>query len=241
MNNNQEFMKSFNNIEKALREEIDAFRNVPFYELVDRNSEKNKLVQKYNSELKTLADLRNFIVHGDIGDPLAVAADNTIKRIQHIERQLTNPMKIKEVFINSVIGIKEETSLAALLDIIKEKSYSQFPVISKEGFKGLVTENGITNWLAKNAKQDNISIKDTTVGDVMEEEEEKESYGILSSEDSLHRVIQLFEGARKTNDRTFIIIVVKTIEKEQILLNDIYTLITPWDLEIIYKNLGLKL
>lgn len=240
MNNNQEFMKSFNNIEKNLRETIDAYRNVAFYELVDKNSDINKIVEKYNSELKTLADLRNFIVHGDIGDPLAITSDKTVDRIQHIEKQLIYPMKIKEVFINSVIGINEETSLAALLDIIKEKSYSQFPVINEEGFQGLVTENGITNWLAQNAKQDMISIKDITVKDVMEEEEEKESYGILTADDTLYQVIQKFEKARKTNDKTFVIIVLKNKTK-QIQLSDIYTIVTPWDMNLIYENLGLKI
>ena len=240
MNNNEEFMKSFNNIEKNLRESIDAFRNVAFYELVEKNAETNKIVEKYSAELKTLADLRNFIVHGDIGDPLAVAADKTVERISHIEKQLINPMKISEVFINSVIGVREETSFKALLDIIKEKSYSQFPVIGKDGFVGLITENGITNWLAKNANDDCISIEGTTIKDVMEEEEEKESYGVLTSDDTLYEVIQKFETARKTDDKTFVIIVLKS-STEQIQLSDIYTIITPWDMNLIYKNLGLRI
>nr|WP_300004039.1 CBS domain-containing protein [Tissierella sp.] len=240
MNNNQEFMKSFNNIEKELRKSIDAFRNVAFYELVEKNAQENKIVEKYAAELKTLADLRNFIVHGDIGDPLAVAADKTVERINHIEKQLINPIKINEVFTNNVIGVREETSLAALLDIIKEKSYSQFPVISEAGFVGLVTENGITNWLAKNAKNGIVSIEDAIIKDVMEEEEEKESYSVLTSEDTLYSVIEMFDTARKAKDKTFVVIVLKDYTKN-IQLSDIYTIITPWDMNIIYENLGLKI
>ena len=233
-------MESFNNIEKNLRISIDASNNIPFYELVEKNSKKNKLVKQLSAELRTMADLRNFIVHGDVGNPLVIASENTVERIEEIEKQLINPVKIRELFSKSVIGVKEDNSLVSVLDIIKEKRYSQFPVLNKEGLQGLITENGITNWLANSIEEDIISIRETTIKDVLEEEEEKESYSILYSNDSLYHVVEKFEKAGKTGDKTFVIIVINS-PKKQIFLEDIYTIITPWDLDLIYRNLGLKL
>ena len=240
MNTNAEFIQSFNFIEKKLKEAIDAPQSTPFYELIEKNSRKNKLVKQFSSELRTMGDLRNFIVHGDIGNPLAIASENTVERIKQIEKELINPMKIQQLFTKSVIGVKEETSLVSVLNIIKEKKYSQFPVLSKDGFKGLITENGITNWLANNIEEDIISIKDTTIKDVLQEEEEKESYGILYAKDTLYDVIEEFEKASKTGDKTFVVIVINS-PKKKFFLEDIYTILTPWDLDIIYRNLGMKI
>ena len=240
MDNNEQFMQCFNSIEQKLRDDIDAHNNVPFYELVDKNAKQNKLVGQFENELKTMGDLRNFIVHGDILNPLAIASEITVKRINFIEKQLTHPMKITEAFKENVIGVKEEDSLATLLNLVEKKRYSQYPVISKDGLKGLITENGITNWLANNIDKDVISIKKTTVKDVIANEEERESYNILYSYNTLYDVIEEFEKGRNKGKRIFIIIVLKS-KKEKIKLEDIYTIITPWDLDLIYSNLGLKL
>lgn len=106
--------------------------------------------------------------------------------------------------------------------------------------KGLITENGIANWLANNIEKDIISIKKTTVKDVIVNEEERESYSILYSYNTLYDVIEKFEKGRNIGKRIFIIIVLKSPQKN-IRLEDIYTIITPWDLDLIYKNLGLEL
>jgi CBS domain-containing protein len=239
MDNNELFMQSFNNIEKKLRDDIDAYNNVPFYELVDKNAKKNKLIRQFNNELKTMGDLRNFIVHGDILSPMAIASEITVNRINFIEKQLTNPMKITELFEENVVGVNEDDSLSDLLKLLEKKRYSQYPVINQDGLKGLITENGIANWLANNIEKDIISIKKTTVKDVIVNEEERESYSILYSHNTLYDVIEKFEKGRNIGKRIFIIIVLKGPQKN-IRLEDIYTIITPWDLDLIYNNLGLE-
>lgn len=237
-NNNRLFMDHFNDIEKKLREDLDAHRNVAFYELVDKSAKVNKLVRQFENELKTMGDLRNFIVHGDILSPLAVASDITLKRISFIERQLNSPMKISELFQENVVGIDEDDSLVNLLNLVEKKRYSQYPVLNENGLEGLITENGITNWLADNINKDTISIKHTSVRDVIAREEERESYTFLYSYNSLYDVIEKFEKSRISGKNTFIIIVLKG-PRERVFLEDIYTIITPWDLDLIYSKLGL--
>lgn len=239
MDNNRLFIDSFNNIEQKLREDIGAYNNVAFYELVDKNAKKNKLIRQFHSELKTMGDLRNFIVHGDILSPMAVASEITVKRINFIEKQLTNPMKITDVFSKNIVGVSEEDSLSDLLNLVEKKRYSQYPVMGKDGLRGLITENGITNWLANNIEKDLISIKKTIVKDVIANEEERESYNILYSYNTLYDVIDEFEKGRNTGKRIFIIIVLNK-PQEKIHLKDMYTIITPWDLDLIYSKLGLE-
>jgi len=45
-----------------------------------------------------------------------------------------------------VLGLSD--SLSTVLRVIEKRYYSQFPVYDGNNFKGLLTENGITRWLA---------------------------------------------------------------------------------------------
>ncbi len=236
MNIHEEFIQSFNNIEKILKEEVDNQDYLPFYRLVDLNSKKNKIVKKHKQELKVLADLRNIIVHGDIKNPVAVPSKNSLEKIKFIEKQLFNPPKIMEVFDNNIKGVRITEPLTNVLNIIREYGYSQFPVVKDNKFIGLITENGITNWLAKNIEEDIISIKETSIEDVIVNDEESKSYDLLYSQDTLYDVIEKFEDNGKRISRTYSIIVLNKPRRE-VRLEDIYTIITPWDLEIIYKNI----
>lgn len=238
MNINDQFMQSFNNIENLLRKMIDARRNLPFYRLVEKNAKESQLVKQFYDELKSMGDLRNFIVHGDIEYPLATASKSTIERIQFIEKQLTNPTRILDLFSRNIKGIDEEDSLESVLEIVKTDGYSQIPVVNKNGFTGLITENGITNWLANNAHKNIISIKDTKVKDVVLGDEYTENYSLMYSKDPLYDVIETFEKGRSLGKPIFIIIVLNS-PKKKIFLRDIYTIITPWDLDLIYNSLGL--
>lgn len=239
MGNNREFLDVFNNIESFLKKSLDTTYNSSFYSMLEKVSSQNKIVNYYKEELNTLRELRNFIVHGDIASPLAIVSNETVARIKEIDRALNSPKKIREVFLPNVTALKESDKLTTALRIIKEKKFSQFPVINKDGFNGLVTENGITRWLSNNIEKDQISIKDTCICDVMIDDEEVDSYMYLYAYDSLYDVIKAFDKRRLTHRRSFVIIVLKR-KTDQVLLDDIYTILTPWDLNKVYKSLGLN-
>lgn len=238
MDNNREFLNSFNNIEDYLKAELNITNNSSFHHLLSQVSKRNKVVDHFRVELNTLRELRNFIVHGSIDKPLAIVSDNTVDRIKAIENALIMPKKIREVFPERVVAVNENDSLSEVLEIIKKTRYSQFPVINKDGFNGLITDNGITHWLANNIEKDMISIKDTCICDVMIDDEEIDSYAYLYNYDNLYDVIKNFEKGRNSYKRSFVIIVLKR-KTDNVQLDDIYTILTPWDLNTVYKSLGL--
>ncbi len=55
------------------------------------------------------------------------------------------------------------------MDRIREKSFSQFPVYDGRDFKGLLTENGIVQWLAQSIFRGTSAVEfnDITVGRVL--------------------------------------------------------------------------
>lgn len=239
MENNAIFLDTFNSIEDHLKKLLNVAYNTSFSSMLNRLSKRDKVIKYYQSELNTMRELRNFVVHSDIDEPLVIVSNDTIKRIKIIEEALLRPKKIREVFKEEVVALKESDSLKKVLTLIKEKKYSQFPVFNKDGFNGLITENGITKWLANNIEEDIISIKKTCVCDVMIDDEEVDSYMYLYAYDSLYDVIRAFESGRKTHRRSFVIIVLKR-QSDNVQLEDIYTMLTPWDLSLVYASLGFK-
>ena len=239
MKNNQQFLEVFNKIEDYLQSQTNSSGNDSFYYLLNHVSKDNKVVNHYRAELNTLRELRNFIVHSDIKEPLVNVSNTTVIRIKEIEKALAAPKKIRDVFVENVVGLNEDDTLTKVLEVIKDKKYSQFPVFNKEGFNGLVTENGIINWLANNVDQDTISIKDTKVSDIMIDDEECDSYKFLYAYNSLYDVIREFETGRNTHRRSFVIIVLKR-KNDHVMYDDVYTILTPTDLTLIYKSLGLR-
>lgn len=239
MNNNRDFLNSFNNIEDYLKRESKSKSNSTFHYLLSTVSRNNKVVAHYRPELNTLRELRNFIVHGNIDQPLALVSDSTIERIKTIESALISPKKIREVFNESVYAVKDDQKLAEVLKIVKDKKFSQFPVIGKGGFTGLITTSKITKWFANNIKRDKISVEDVYVKDIMDNDREGEGYIFLYSYNTLYDVIKGFDKKSSFHKSTFVIIVLKRVT-DKVLLDDIYTILTPWDLNKVYNNLDIQ-
>ena len=240
MTNYNEFMSEFNRIEDFLKDLVNAKYNMPFYKLLEEAMKRDKLVKQFYQELRTMSDLRNIIAHGDPNDPVALPSESTLNRIRFIEDQFTNPLKIIDVFKKSVDAFDATDSLAEVLSEIDKYHYSQFPVVKSGEFIGLITENGITNWLASSVKNDNISIKNTTVQDVILGDEESDSYSFMLTSDTLYDVIDKFEEIRRKKNRTATIIVLNR-KVNPVNVEDIYTILTPWDLDIIFSKLGMGL
>ena len=240
MTNYNEFMSEFNRIEDFLKDLVNAKYNMPFYKLLEEAMKRDKLVKQFYQELRTMSDLRNIIAHGDPNDPVALPSESTLNRIRFIEDQFTNPLKVIDVFKKSVDAFDATDSLAEVLSEIDKYHYSQFPVVKSGEFIGLITENGITNWLAASAREDIISIRNTTVQDVILGDEESGSYSFLLASDTLYDVIDKFEEIRRKKNRTATIIVLNR-KVNPVNVEDIYTILTPWDLDIIFSKLGMGL
>ena len=240
MTNYNEFMSEFNRIEDFLKDLVNAKYNMPFYKLLEEAMKRDKLVKQFYQELRTMSDLRNIIAHGDPNDPVALPSKSTLNRIRFIEDQFTNPLKVIDVFEKSVDAFDATDSLAEVLSEIDKYNYSQFPVARSGEFIGLITENGITNWLAASVREDIISIRNTTVQDVILGDEESGSYSFLLASDTLYDVIDKFEEIRRKKNRTATIIVLNR-KVSPVNVEDIYTILTPWDLDEIYGKLGMGL
>ena len=87
------FLDSYATIEKHLRKMLDANKYTTFNELVERAVSQDRSVRRLRDQLKTLGELRNFLVHEYKSEqPLAFPCESTVQRIRVIRDELISPV-----------------------------------------------------------------------------------------------------------------------------------------------------
>jgi len=175
----QRFEADYNAVDDFLRNNLGIDRNLSFHSVVNQYMEKNHAWND-GKLLHMIADLRNVIVHGK-KEPYEYAAVPTpaiVRKLELARERLLNPRRAIPTFSHTVEKVSLSESLLSVLKIIEQSNYSQFPAYDHDTFKGLITENGITRWLAKHVstKSSIVDLGDVTVEQVLPSEETKASW-----------------------------------------------------------------
>ncbi|RYL94416.1 hypothetical protein [Sporolactobacillus sp. THM19-2] len=234
--NSDEFLSAFNRIEKQCNNILKTTSYIPFSHLIDEAAKQNKVVKYYEKPLKAFADLRNAIVHNEIepGYVLAEPHDSVVKNIVEIAKKLKSPEIIGNVIHQKISSFSTENELDDVLTEIEHNNFTQFPIFSHNGFEGLLTENGITYWLAANMKEDIISLSETKVKDILSCEESKENYRFINRKTPIYEIegyFQKFINNGQNNGCLLITNDTKRVKEAK----DILGIVTPWDLTKINK------
>src|SRR5262249_13019171 len=122
--------------------------------------------------LRVIADVRNAIVHGKTEPYRYVAVPTPVlaQSLRVCRDRLINPARAIPTFQRKVERVSVHDDLAKVLTVIKERDYSQFPVYEADKFRGLLTENGITRWLAHHVatKMSLVELEDVPVKEVLQ-------------------------------------------------------------------------
>ena len=144
----ERFIAAFNAIDFHLQGELGADSRASFRTLVDSYARRHRWWRDAPA-LAMLAGLRNILVHDKI-EPYQYPCVPTLATVAHIEEirdRLVHPATA-ERFERRVQTLAPDDSLADALRAIRQSGYSQFPILEKARFTGLLTENSITHWLA---------------------------------------------------------------------------------------------
>jgi predicted transcriptional regulator len=101
--------------------------------------------------LRKLGDLRNSLVHGETRDYeyVAVPTRETLRQLLGTYRELMGHDLAINQFPKEVDTVTSDETLSNVLGRMRDKDFSQFPVYDGRDFKGLLTENGVVQWLAE--------------------------------------------------------------------------------------------
>ncbi|GKV66111.1 hypothetical protein NCCP2331_22640 [Sporosarcina sp. NCCP-2331] len=225
--NSDRFIVAYNRIDKILAKMTDLPPHFSFSRRVDKAKDKNALISHYEEELREFGSLRNAIVHNKTGLDYAIAEphDIIVEMIESIEEKLSNPQTVKDLFQGKVHTLQANESLATGLKLIREKKFNQLPIYHKKRFIGLITANGIMNWLADQNKDD-ISREIPTLFDVYNHEKRKNTYRFIKSTLSVYEAEEYYKRSILKGNRLEALLITEQGGKDEKLIG----IVTPLDL-----------
>lgn len=193
----QHFEADYNSIDQFLRKTLDSSKQAPFSYLVSEYSRRHGGWRDAEL-LRTIAEVRNAIVHGKT-EPyryVAVPTPTIVQRLRACKDQLINPSRAFPTFRRKVEIVLLQDSLSQVLKIIAQRDYSQFPVYEADRFRGLLTENGITRWLALHVTNQLslVELNDVPIKQVLHNEEKRKTYHFASRDTHVDDVRGLFSS-----------------------------------------------
>jgi CBS domain-containing protein len=167
--NSEAFLDAFTRIEKHLRRASNARSWMPFTQLVSRAARFMPEIRRFQIDLKEFADLRNAIVHGRMNDEvIAEPNDWAVSSIVRMAEVLTAPPAVVPLFAKKVFTIGSQKTMAEALRLMKSHDFSKLPVIGlHHEWRGLLTANIVTRWLAANVDGGVVDLGDQTVEDAL--------------------------------------------------------------------------
>lgn len=225
--NSERFIVAYNRIDKALLKMTNLASHMSFSRKIDKAKEMNALIRQYEDDLREFGSLRNVIIHNRTGHQYAIAEphDEVVKLIEMIEDKLSHPLTVNELFQRKVHTLQAQESLAKGLEVIKTNKFNQLPIYQKKRFIGLVTANGIMNWLA-DQQADCVSAEYPTLLDVYNHEKRKKTYRFVKSTMSVYEAEEFFKKSITSGRRLEAILITEQGGKDEKLLG----IITPLDL-----------
>jgi CBS domain-containing protein len=191
----EQFEADYNAVDRFLRASLDSDDYVGFA----------KLVRRYASIhvgwadagfLLTIAKIRNLIVHErtDLHRHVVIPTHAVAEGLKHCKERLMNPPRAVPTFQRTVEIVSIHDTLSRVLKIIEERDYSQFPVYDDKRFRGLLTENGVTRWLARHVSQSVLPLvlDDIPVSQVLQNEEERKNHQFVRNDMRVDDVTALF-------------------------------------------------
>lgn len=176
------FVDAYNEIDAFMRRQVGVDQSPGFMDVVRRFGEKRPRFEGVK-ELRLFAELRNLAVHGQrLVEPVFEPSDEAVARVEAIRNRLISPPVVGVAFARKVQTVTPSFPLSDVLALVRQHDFSQFPVYTDGGFCGLVTENGLTRWLAKHVAANGslIELGDHKVDEVLTHEEKRQSARLVA-------------------------------------------------------------
>lgn len=174
----ERFLNAFNRIDAHLRSEVSAGKERGFVSVLSEFERRHR-GWRPGKDLRALNDLRNVLVHERYAPHayLAVPTEQVVERIESIRDGLLSPRRVIPAFAGDIFSLRPTDSIEFTLTAVRDHDFSQFPVYDGDpgagSFRGLLTENGLTRWLAQHVSQEAsiVDLEDHTVAEALAIEE----------------------------------------------------------------------
>jgi predicted transcriptional regulator len=191
----ERFQTNYNAVDRFLRGKLQATNQATFTFLVSEYSRKHPGWRDAEL-LRMIAEVRNAIVHGRT-EPYRYVAMPTpalAHELEHCRERLIRPELVIPRYQRAVETVAAGDTLARVLRLVHLRDYSQFPVYDNDRFLGLLTENGITRWLARNVSDtlSLVELEDISVRQVLRDQEKCETWEFVSRQERVDDLVGRF-------------------------------------------------
>lgn len=177
--------------------------------LVQGTNKGNAVLRQFRNELHDFADLRNVLVHRRYrnGGYLAVPNEAASTRLIRIGELLRNPPRVFPLFRREVETASPGQPVGEVLERMYDLEISQVPVYEGDGCVGLLTTNAVARWLAANVKDEIVSLRETSVANVLEHREVGEFYTFVGCDETLFGLLDIFRERSDQGRRVAAVII----------------------------------
>lgn len=191
----QRFEADFNAVDEHLRRELPKAVNTPFKDRV-RLYESQLGTWSFADLLLRAADVRNLLAHGRTApyEYAAIPTRSIARELSRCRDALLHPEHVDQRYLREVVRVSPDDSLTSVLRLVNEHDFSQFPVYIGDKCRGLLTENGITRWLAANLASgtSTMDLERATVGAALRKEEAPRNYRFVRPDKPVDHVRAMF-------------------------------------------------
>ncbi|PMC33732.1 hypothetical protein CJ195_26885 [Bacillus sp. UMB0899] len=190
----ERFEVAFNQIHHVLKQLNPYEHNDAFMKLLSDASRKHTYIQSFYGDLKQFAKLRNALVHErrQTNTYIATPHEKVVKQIEQISSFLSAPPKVLTIATKTVVYLHSNDSLEYVIKMMNSSSYNQFPIYENEKFSFLLTEGGLTSWLASHIKDGRIDLNQSTARDLKRFEDDH-NVSFISKHKNILELEDLFE------------------------------------------------
>ena len=196
------FINCYNNIDQALRVQLDLSKSISYTEVIRKASRVNGIVKKYEDDLIDYGRLRNAIVHS--ADSTQVIAEPNENVVNHFEKicslVCTPPLAVDTVCNKNFASLDYKLSLKDVMEYIFQSGFSSIPIYKDKMLIGVANATKITRLLGKKAYQKaNIGeyIEKTSIEEALKDLIEDNYYTISSEKTTLDKILTMFAENRK--------------------------------------------
>lgn len=192
----ERFIAAYNALDAHLQSTLapSGSGHQSFRGLVDHFAKRNAWFRDAEA-LRTYAQVRNVLVHEKVEayEYVCVPTPAVVERIEAIRDRLLHP-QIAARFERPVEVLAPDAKVSTALRLIREKKFSQFPVYDENQFRGVLTENSITRWLAEQVylHTPTVHLENASVGEVLKFAPPRPNFAFVTREAGMAEIAHLF-------------------------------------------------
>lgn len=233
MKNSDKFLSLYNKLDNHLRALEKSENYVSFSSIVNRLSKKRREVHQFKKQLFEYNDLRNAIVHERIDNRvIAEPNDFAVEEFEKIYKRITSPEMITRVCNHDVKRLQIDDMLVDALMLMQANDFSQIPIYDGKVFHDMLNTESITAWMKSSISDDLISLKETSVRDILSYKTNYKKTVFKSRKMNVYEVMAIYKKNVYEPKQIDAIIITHSGKKDEKPL----TIITDFDIPLILEH-----